>query len=151
MEPPDYNFSPALSCSKFMKSLKARTGGLSGKQSTKFPLIILAFDEAHTLTNRCEENNNTTWSNFSILRHVLWALCHFPLFSLFLSTTGKISRFTSPIQDTLKRIANHDLTLIKPFTDLGFDTLAEPVDLGRGWDLERVTADAHIVYMGHPL
>ncbi|KAF8324798.1 hypothetical protein F5887DRAFT_1022029 [Amanita rubescens] len=116
----------------------------------KYPLVILTFDEAHTLTNR-EETDKATWSNFSVLRHVLRALCHFPLFTLFLSTTGKISRFTSPVQDTSKRIVKHDLTLIKPFTDLGFDTLAEKVDLGGGWNLERVTADAHMVYMGRPL
>ena len=85
-----------------------------------------------TLTNQ-EENDNTTWSNFSVLRHVLQALCHFPLFTLFLSSMGKILQFTSQVQDTLKRIANHDLTLIKPFMDLGFDTLTKQVDLGGGW------------------
>ena len=150
-EPPAYNFSPAASCSKLIKSFKARKEGrVSGNQSDKYYLVILAFDEAHTLTNR-EETENVTWSNFSVQRHVLRALCHFPLFALFLSTTGKISRFTSPVQDTSKRVAKHDSTLIKPFTDLGFDTLAEQVDLGGGWNLERVAADAHIVYMGRPL
>jgi len=146
-ESPDYNFSPAVSCSKLVQSLKARKGDwVSGK----YPLVILAFDEAHTLTNR-EETHNATWSNFSVLRHVLRALCHFPLFTLFLSTTGKISRFTPPVQDTSKRIAEHDLNLIKPFTDLGLDTLAEQVDVGGGWNLEQVTDDAHIVNMGRPL
>ena len=152
-EPPDYCFPPAISCKNLTKTLKARKGGrVSGKPSDKYPLIILAFDEAHTLTNREEtDNDSNTWSNFSVLRHVLRALCHFPLFTLFLSTTGKISRFTSPVQDTSKRIVKHDLALIKPFTDLGFDTLAKQVNLGGGWDLERVTADAHMVYMGRPL
>jgi hypothetical protein len=150
-EAPDYTFSPAVSCSKLVESLKARdVGRVSGKRSDKYPLIILAFDEAHTLINR-EETDNTTWSNFSVLRHVLRALCHLPLFALFLSTMGKISQFTSPVQDTSKRIANQDLTLIKPFTDLGFDMLAKQVDLGGRWNLELVTADAHIVYMGRPL
>ncbi len=102
------------------------------------------------MTNR-EETHNATWSNFSVLRHVLRALCHFPLFTLFLSTTGKISRFTPPVQDTSKRIAEHDLNLIRPFTDLGLDTLAEQVDVGGGWNLEQVTDDAHIVNMGRPL
>jgi photosystem II stability/assembly factor-like uncharacterized protein len=41
----------------------------------------------------------------------------------------------------------HTLT----FTDLGFDTLAKKVFLGDDWDLERVTADSHIVYLGRPL
>ena len=91
---------------------------------------------------------------FSVLRHVLRALYRFPLFALFLSTTGKISQFTSPNEDTSKRIIIGDLTLIQPFTDFGFDTLAKEVAivaLDGHWNLKRVTADSHIVHMGRPL
>ena len=162
---PDYKFSPAASCYKLVESLKARklhslfpvkknatskAGQVSGEIEDDYPLIILAFDEAHTLTNR-EETGYATWSNFSVLRHVLRTLHRFPLFALFLSTTGKISQFTSSDEDTSKRIIAGDLILIQPFTDLGFDTLAKQVALDGHWDLERVTADSHIVYIARPL
>ena len=162
---PDYNFAPAASCHKLVESLKARkqhlssppvekatkkAGQLSGKTEDDYPLVILAFDEAHTLTNR-EETGYGTWSNFSVLRHVFRALYRFPLFALFLSTTGKITQFTSPDEDVSKRIIIGDLILTQPFTDLGFDTLAKQVALDGHWDLERVTADSHIVYMARPL
>ena len=122
---------------------------VSGETGDDYPLIILAFDEAHTLTNR-EETGYIT-SNFSVLRHVFRALYRFPLFALFLSTTGKISQFTSPDEDTSKRIMIRDLILIQPFTDLGFDMLAKRVALDGHWNLERVTADSHIVYLARPL
>jgi hypothetical protein len=99
------------------------------------------------LTNREE----TQWSNFSELRHVLRALYRFPVFLLFLSTTRKISLFTSTDEDASRRVLLRELALIQPFTDLGFDTLAKKVSLHNNWDLERVTADSHIVYLGRPL
>ncbi|KAF8346496.1 hypothetical protein F5887DRAFT_882800, partial [Amanita rubescens] len=90
-------------------------------------------------------------SNLSVLRHVLRTLYHLPLFALFLSTTGRISQFTSPDEDTSTRIILRNLKLIQPFIDLGFDTLAKQVALDGNWDLERVTHDSHIVHMGRPL
>jgi hypothetical protein len=114
------------------------------------PLIILAFDEAHTLTDR-EETPSSTWSNFSNLTHVLHALYRFPLFSIFLSTTGKTLPFASPENDNSGRVHFRKLGLIQPFTDLGFDMLANKVVLDGTWDLERVTRDFHIVYLGRPL
>lgn len=150
----DYSFSPAASCDELvqcLKKIKSKVGEVSKKkQDDSYPLIILAFDEAHTLIDR-EEAPSATWSNFSNLRHVLRALYRLPLFSLFLSTTGKISLFTSPGEDSSQRIVFGNLILIQPFSDLGFDTLAKKVSLDGSWDLETVTADAHIVYLGRPL
>jgi len=148
-----YDFAPAASCHKLIQSLKDReplslSCQVSGKKEDDYPLVILTFDEAHTLTNRVEE---TAWSNFSVLRHVFRTLHRFPLFALFLSTTGRIWQFTSPDEDTSTRIVLRDLKLIQPFIDIGFDTLANPVDLNDKWDLERVTHDSHIVHMGRPL
>ncbi|KAF8336008.1 hypothetical protein F5887DRAFT_1063318 [Amanita rubescens] len=144
---------PAVSCHKLVESLKARKQDLSSspvkEKATEddYPLVILAFDEAHTLTNP-NETGYATWSNLSVLRHVFRALYHFPLFALFLSTTVKISQFTSP---EFKRITDGDLMLIQPFIALGFDTLAKKVALDGNWDLERVTADSHIARLGRPL
>lgn len=167
LEKPDYSFLPAASCNELVESLKARKQHLSPtfsvqkktssirrqvsrKTEIDYPLIILAFDESHTLTNR-EETPSATWSNFSNLRHVLRALYRFPLFTIFLSTTGKISQFASPEDDPSKRILLRNLSLIQPFTDIGFDTLAKEVIIDGTWDLEHVTRDSHIVYLGRPL
>ncbi|KAF8339317.1 hypothetical protein F5887DRAFT_1232790 [Amanita rubescens] len=122
-----YDFPPAASCNKLVQSLKEReplSCQVSGKTEGDYPLVILTFDEAHTLTNREE----TAWSNFSVLRHVLRTLYPLPLFTLFMSTTDRISQFTSPDKDTSTRI-------ILPSSP----------------GLERVTHDSHIVHMGRPL
>ena len=62
-----------------------------------------------------------------------------------------MSQFTSPFEDTSNRIIVGGLSLIEPFTDLGFDILAEKISLNSGWTLERVTADSHIAHLGRPL
>jgi hypothetical protein len=85
------------------------------------------------------------------LRHVLRGLHRFSLFSLFLSTTGKISQFTSaPEEDVSKRILAGELFLIQPFTDLGFDMLAEKVSVA-DLRLKTFICDLHIVHIGRPL
>ena len=167
----DYSFAPFHSCNKLVTALRARkyqqtptlpAAKLKSKKTSEFgkvgsgpedriPLVILAFDEAHTLTDR-EGDREMAWSNFSELRHVLRALHRFPLFSLFLSTTGKISQFASAKdEDVSRRVIRGQLALIQPFTDLGFDTLAKPVSLEDDWELENVTTDSHIAHLGRPL
>ena len=167
----NYSFAPSHLCNKLVTALRARKHqqtptlsaatlksttasgvGKAGSESEDImPLVILAFDEAHTLTDR-EGNREAAWSNFSELRHVLRALHRFPLFSLFLSTTGKISQFTSAKdEDVSRRVILGQLALIQPFTDLGFDTLAKPISLEEDWDLESVTTDSHIAHLGRPL
>ena len=164
----DYSFAPFHSCNKLVTALRARIFQASptpiaaklksktpsksgGEPEDRTPLVILAFDEAHTLTDR-EGGREEAWSNFSELRHVLRALHRFPLFSLFLSTTGKISQFTSAKdEDVSRRVILGQLALIQPFTDLGFDTLAKPVSVDEDGDLESVTTDSHIAHLGRPL
>jgi hypothetical protein len=91
-------------------------------------------------------------SNFNELRHVLRSLNRFPIFSLFCSTTGKISLFTpAPGYDKSKRVLLRQLILIEPFTELPFDALAEKVQLSKKLKLEQVTRDAHIVRLGRPM
>lgn len=115
------------------------------------PLIILAFDEAHTLTER-KSTYSTQWSGFSELRHALRALHRFSCFSLFMSTTGKISQFTSaPAEDFSLRILSGELVLIQPFTDVGFDTLARRISLVEGWGLEDLATNFHMAHLGRPL
>jgi hypothetical protein len=52
---------------------------------------------------------------------------------------------TSPEYDKSLRIFLRDLSLIQPFTDLSFDTLAKKASLDGSWDLERVSADSDIL------
>jgi hypothetical protein len=95
-----------------------------GKQKAKphknIPLVILAFDEAHTTTKR-QQAAGEDWYVFNELRHALRRLHSLPLFSLFLSTTGKISQFTSAVDEDLsKRVVEglFNLTQILGLTHL---------------------------------
>ena len=118
----NYSFAPFHSCNKLITALRARkyqqtptlpAATLKSKKTSgvrnvgtepedRMPLVILAFDEAHTLTDR-EGDREVAWSNFSKLRHMLCALHRFPLFSLFLSTMGKISQFMSAKDEDVSR------------------------------------------------
>jgi len=114
------------------------------------PLIILAFDEAHTLTKFASEDGDKmnededgdededegvigAQSPFSHLRRALRSIRQSSFFSLFLSTTGKITQFTSArAVDSSTRVQTGELSLIPPFTALGWDHLSKihPLNLG---------------------
>jgi hypothetical protein len=115
------------------------------------PLVVLVFDEAHTTTQR-HQAAGEEWSIFSELRHALRRLHGQPLFSLFLSTTGKISQFTSAMEEDLSaRVVEGTLIVIQPYTDLGFDHLARVISLDGSWTLERLTELCHMCSLGRPL
>jgi len=95
---------------------------VKGKQKAEpyksVPLVIVVFDEAYTTTLR-QQNAIEEWSVFNELCHTLRRLHSLPFFSLFLSTTGKISQFTSAIDEYLsKRVVEGQLVIIQPYTDL---------------------------------
>jgi hypothetical protein len=88
------------------------------------PVIIFAFDEAHKLTE--VNGNEKPWSRFGELRRNIRKLKPLPVVSLFISTVSRISDLTPvPKQDMSARIVNETLTLLPPFTGLGFDHLLE--------------------------
>jgi hypothetical protein len=106
------------------------------------PLVLLSFDEAHTLSKKLPSNqqenlssqntlNNTNDvgpSYFSCLRCQLQKLCNEPIFSVFLSTTGALFQFVpAKVADPSSQVAGGSLQLLEPFTDLGFDLLMEPI------------------------
>ena len=98
------------------------------------PLIILAFDEAHTLTQVASEDEDEgvigAQSPFSYLRRTLRSIRGENIFSLFLSTTGKITQFTSArAVDPSTRVQTGELSLIPPFTALGWDRLCDRLNL----------------------
>jgi hypothetical protein len=117
------------------------------------PYVLLAVDEGHVMTlPKTTTDTQTVWSNFTELRHALRGLQHVPIFSLFMSTTGKISQFTpAPGDDHSRRIFLHELILIQPFTAVGFDPLAKLVSIEDGWNLEELTSDFHIAHLGRPM
>jgi hypothetical protein len=98
------------------------------------PLIIFAFDEAHTLTQVASEDEDEgvigAQSPFSHLRRTLRSIRGENFFSLFLSTTGKITQFTSARAiDPSNRVQTGELSPIPPFTALGWDHLSSPLNL----------------------
>lgn len=140
--------------SDYLESLpNTRPEGKQKKRKTKnqAPLILLGFDEAHIIAER-KGPDGEQWSVFQQVRQLLRSFRDLPIFSLFLSTTGKISQFTSAAEDDLsKRIIKGDLVAGQPFTDLGFDPLAVRISLNGDWNLEKLTENGHICTMGRPL
>jgi hypothetical protein len=124
-----------------------------GAVADEGPRILLSFDEAHTITHeKTAQGAQMLWSNFTELRHVLRGLHHSSVFSLVMSTTGKISLFTpAPGDDYSQRVYLRELVLIQPFTLVGFDALAKRVSLKHNLSLEDVTRDSHIVRLGRPM
>ncbi|KDR72943.1 hypothetical protein GALMADRAFT_252299 [Galerina marginata CBS 339.88] len=149
----EYGSPTVGACSSLIQSLKSRVKEPTSesKTSDNFPLLILVFDEAHTLMTR-NEIGEPTWSNLSVIQDVLRTLDHFPVFSLFLSTTckGEICQFTAPWHNAIHRKV---FKSIEPYTNLSFDTLASTkrVSPEGSWNLENVTQDRHISCLGRPL
>lgn len=158
----DRKFPPANALANLTRVLKSFSSDIpelssrtkrvkKQKNGAKFePLVLLAFDEAHTLTTR-HQVQDSEWSAFYELRHALRG-CHYqPLFSLFLATTGKITQFISMTEDMSARVIEGILVLIPPFTDLGFDHLAKKASVGGTSTLLVFSEDAHMVSLGRAL
>ncbi|KAL0958082.1 hypothetical protein HGRIS_000258 [Hohenbuehelia grisea] len=117
------------------------------------PLILLTFDEAHALTDKEKQ----PWSKFGELRSVLRGLSNDSLFAIFLSTTGKFSKFTPASgNDTSSRIVTRFLKPIPPFCDLGLDLLPRKysemrLSISGSLTLERVSSEEFMVHLGRPL
>jgi hypothetical protein len=74
------------------------------------------------------------------------------LFSLFLSTTGKMKQSVpSPEKDYSGRIMKRILRPYPPFTDLGFDQLAKKITLNGHPTLDDITSDEYIAHFGRPM
>jgi hypothetical protein len=133
------------------KQLKSKQQSSPSKAGD--PVVILAFDEAHTLIDFKNVNDSLQpWSAFSQLRRTLRSLNEYRLFSLFLSTTGKMTQFSSaPGDDSSTRVQIGQLYLIMPFTDLGFDQLAAKISVDGSLTLEDVAVIGHMVTLGRPL
>ncbi len=87
------------------------------------PLVVLAFDEAHTLTDNPPEQKG--WNLYSELRRILRQINHLPIFSLFLSTAGRFDKFSPVIHsDPSARVREPDNRPLDPISEISFDDIA---------------------------
>jgi hypothetical protein len=111
------------------------------------PLLLLAFDESHVLTDIPGEQG---WSLFSELRRALHAVVGLPIFSLFLSTASKFRLFSPEIQSDQSHLGvNLNLPLLHPISEISFDDLAFPAIEGSVM-LDKVIENK-ISHLGRPL
>ena len=119
----------------------------------KNPIVYLAFDEAHLLTPPYIDDTKV----FSLLSHLQWVLCtckSLRLFTIFLSTTGKIhmNEFVSPKgpEDSSNRLQSGILRTIPPFCALGWDHCAAPFPVDK-MKLSYVSSLEYQASLGRPL
>ncbi|KAI0245807.1 hypothetical protein BJV78DRAFT_1260011 [Lactifluus subvellereus] len=123
-------------------------GLLDSDTGSRWPLVILAFDEAHILTDTPQD---TVWTLFSELRRTLRGVIDFPIFSLFLSTAGRFHLFSPEIRsDPSNRITNSYLVPLDPISEISFDDLAFPAREDTV-TLDRVVQLDWISHLGRPL
>ncbi|KAI0747036.1 hypothetical protein C8Q80DRAFT_1178933 [Daedaleopsis nitida] len=111
------------------------------------PLVIVCFDEAHTLTDVHEGT-----SFFFELRRALRTIRAEPIFTLFLSTTGSLEQLSPPpYADASERVGKLHLQMCPPICLTPLDVLAEKFNPRGGWQLSTVASTRHIVHLGRPL
>jgi hypothetical protein len=110
-------------------------------------IMVLAFDEAHTLFSSRDAKGGTPYTS---LRRALRGMREYPIWSVFLSTTGKSSQFAPPPHlDPSDRILwGLHLNAI-PFTLLGFDQVAGKFQ--EDMTLANVTEPSFRYSLGRPL
>jgi hypothetical protein len=115
------------------------------------PVLFLAFDEAHTLSRSFyDQETDSGWTAFTSLRRALRSTRSFPIWSLFLSTTGKSDQFAPPPHlDNSNRIIRGELHNVIPYSALGFDQVATKGH--ENMTLEDVVAILFRLALGRPL
>ncbi|KAF9486228.1 hypothetical protein BDN70DRAFT_988226 [Pholiota conissans] len=126
---------------RFIKLAKAIAGDNhnGGICENDGPLVVIMFDEAHTLavpkTGSQSSDDSEFRSVFMTMRQCLHDYRQSSLFTLFLSTTGKLDQFVSP----------------KFAPDFGFDYFVSKLKFDGNDDLEFVVSNKHIACYGRPL
>ena len=116
------------------------------------PVVILAYDEAHILSDEKYNVLSNPWTIFSEFRRTHRSLNKYPIFSVFLSTSGKIQDLTPPPQyDKSKRLEDRELQLLPPFTELGFDQMIQPTILEGSVTIDDVSTLEYMAMFGRPL
>jgi len=123
-------------------------GVLDSKKGSRWPLVILAFDESQILTDNPKDRN---WTLFSELRRTLREIVDWPIFSLFLSTAGSFHLFSPDIKsDHSSRVTNAVLLPLNPISEISFDDLAYPAQEGIV-SLDRVVQMDWMSHLGRPM
>jgi hypothetical protein len=113
------------------------------------PLVVLAFDEAHTLTDNPPEQKG--WNLYSELRRILRQIDHLPIFSLFLSTAGRFDKFSPVIHsDPSTRAREPDIRSLDPISEISFDDIAYPASKGT-ITMNDVVEIGRLSHLGRPL
>jgi hypothetical protein len=122
---------------------------LDSDEGPRWPLVVLAFDEADTLTDN--PPNQVLWNLFSELRRVLRQIQHHPIFSLFLSTAGRFEKFSPVIHsDPSTRARGPDNRPLDPISEISFDDIAYPALKGT-IRIDSVVEIDWISHLGRPL
>jgi hypothetical protein len=122
---------------------------LESDKGPRRPLIVLAFDEADSLTDSPPEQEN--WNLFTELRRVLRQIQHFPIFSLFISTAGRFEKFSPVIHsDPSARAREPDNRPLDPISEISFDDFAYPA-LKDTIKMDSVVEIDWISHLGRPL
>ncbi|KAI0248401.1 hypothetical protein BJV78DRAFT_1363568 [Lactifluus subvellereus] len=119
-------------------------GLLDANTGSRWPLVILAFDEYHTLTDKPLDR---VWTLFSELCRALRKVVSLPIFSLFISTA---SRFHLSSPETRLDPSSRDLVLLDPISEISFDDLAFSAREDTV-SLDRVVQLDWIAHLGRPL
>jgi hypothetical protein len=119
------------------------------KRGPRRPLVVLAFDEADTLTDN--PPNETDWNLFSELRRVLRQIQHLQIFSLFLSTAGRFDKLSPDIYlDPSARAREPEYRPLDPISEISFDDIAYSA-LKDTVTIDRVIEIDWISHLGRPL
>lgn len=120
---------------------------------TEIPNVILCFDEAHELTMAPK---HARWTRFAELRRVLRDIINLPIYTLFLSTVGKLEQFAPlPETDPSARVALRQLSVHSPIVATPLDVLSRPIPEPSTsvapWTLKQVASTDHMSHLGRPL
>ncbi len=122
---------------------------LESNDGPRRPLVVLAFDEAHVLTDN--PPGQPGWNYFLELRRILRQFHRHPIFSLFLSTAGCFNQLSPEIRsDPSARAREPDNPPLDTITEISFDDLAYPT-FKDSVSLMRVIQTDWICHLGRPL
>ncbi len=112
--------------------------------------IFITFDKAHSLTTPFTDEDLQT--NFTELWRALRELRDYPLWTFFLSTTGKITQFSQPRGlNTSSRINWGKLITPSLYIYLGLDQLMESRKINMRNTLDDIISMDCVAHMGRPM
>ena len=116
------------------------------------PLLLISFDEAHSLTDEIRDRGTKTWTRFTALGLALRSLHHEPFFAIFLSTAGKLRSVHPHLEMHHSfRVQGFTLGVFPPVTAVGFDEFADRVSIDGTWTLTRLASTYHMTHLGRAL